>query len=412
MIRARALMCVILVAALAAVGCGRNAQSGPPSEVASPDEKAGTIIAASTLLTLDQGLRSATALAERITYVSRSGIDDTWTHVTGSVFVPKGNPPPGGWPIVAFGHPTTGTSPDCAPSLSPTLLGASPTVEALVESGYVVAVPDYQGLGNPAKDTSYYPYLDSTTAGYNLIDSVRAVRNLVPDTSDRWAALGTSEGGQAAWAANELVDSNGWPLKLVGSASLSPTADINGLADAAAAGELTTDQQLALQAFLAALKNEYGNEFNLDDYRRGIVQDKWDVLSACRGPTSEERAAVAHQITPDDLRPNGPNAVATLRGYLQKTSLPQGPTQAPMLVVYGGQDSLIPPAWTNRALNRACKMGDVIEIQLQADKGHDEIDPSTAFDWIGERFKDVPASNDCQSFTVTYESSGQSAWPR
>ena len=78
-----------------------------------------------------------------------------------------------------------------------------------------------------------------------------------------------------------------------------------------------------------------------------------------------------------------------------------------MLVIYGGQDSVVPPAWTRNALYRACKMGDVIQIQLQPDKGHNEIDPSTAIGWIGERFKSAPAANDCGSFTATFESARQ-----
>jgi pimeloyl-ACP methyl ester carboxylesterase len=405
MIRAMALICMILVSVLTA--CSRS-----NGGVASSDEEPGTIIAAKDLVSSDPWSESATSLAKRITYISRSGIDDTRTHVTGSVFVPKGRPPQGVWPIVVFGHATTGTLPDCAPSLSPTLLGASATVESLVRAGYIVTVPDYQGLGSAGTDQTYHPYLDSTTVGYNVIDAVRATRKLVPDASTHWVALGTSQGGQAAWAANELADNYGWGLKLLGSASVSPTADLNGLADAAASGELTQQQQLALQAFLAALKNEYGADFNLDDYRRGIVQEKWDVLSSCQGQASEERAQVAAQITPDDLRPSNPTALATLRGYLQKTSLPQGPAQAPMLVIYGGRDSLIPPAWTNRALERACKMGDVIQIQMQPDKGNGQIDPLTALDWIGERFKDAPAPNDCASFTATNESSRESAGPR
>jgi alpha-beta hydrolase superfamily lysophospholipase len=406
MIRAAAMLCTVLVTVLTA--CDK-----PNGDVASSDDwEPGAIIAATDLASADPWLESATSLSKRITYASLSGIDDSGKHVTGSVFVPKGRPPQRGWPIVVFGHTTTGSLPECAPSLSPTLLGASATVEGLVRAGYVVAVPDYQGLGNAGTDTTYHPYLDSTTAGYNMIDAVRATRKLVPDASADWVALGTSQGGQAAWAANELAGNKGWGLRFLGSASVSPTADLNGLADAAAAGELTQQQQLALQAFLAALKNEYGNDVNLDDYRRGIVQQKWDVLSSCQGQTSEQRAEVAAQITPDDLRPSNPTAVATLRGYLEKTTLPQGPAAAPMLVIYGGKDSLIPPSWTDRALDRACRMGDVIQIQMQPDKGDGQIDPLTALDWIGERFTGAPAPNDCASFTARYESSEASAGPK
>ena len=122
---------------------------------------------------------------------------------------------------------------------------------------------------------------------------------------------------------------------------------------------------------------------------------------ACSGAKAAERDKVTDQITPDDLRPATPEAVDTLRGYLQRMSLPQGPTAAPMLVIYGGKDNLVPSQWTDRALTAACGMGDVIDIMTQPDKGHTDIDVSSAFGWINERFKDVPAPNSCMSFSAS-----------
>ena len=90
---------------------------------------------------------------------------------------------------------------------------------------YAVVASDYQGLG---KDGTYHPYLDATTEGQNLIDSVRAARKLVPDASTRWAAFGGSQGGQAAWAANELAGGYAPELQLVGTASYSAPLAIDG----------------------------------------------------------------------------------------------------------------------------------------------------------------------------------------
>jgi len=168
------------------------------------------------------------------------------------------------------------------------------------------------------------------------------------------------------------------------------------LADAAMNGQLTTVQKLALQAYLASLKREYP-DFALDDYRRGMVRDQWDVFSACQGPASTERTKLADQLGANDLRPTSPGAAQTLRGYLQKTNLPQGPTAAPMLVVYGDRDPLIPPDWTERAVHRACMMGDAIELDVQPDKSSGDIDMSAAFAWMRDRFRGAPARDDCAS---------------
>nr|WP_272939798.1 lipase family protein [Mycolicibacterium moriokaense] len=324
-------------------------------------------------------------------YTSTSAITNSETSVTGTVFAPKGQAPPGGWPIVALGHATSGIEPDCAPSLSPTLLGLAPPVALLVQSGYVVTLTDFQGLGS---DETYHPYLEPTTEGYNLIDAVRAARKVVPDASDRWVAAGFSQGGQAALAANELAATYGKGLTLLGSVSLAPPLDLTFIADTAAAGGLTKEQKLLYQAILAALKNEFP-DFNLDDYRHGMVRQRWDSLLHCDVIHANEREQVFDQITADDLRPSSPAATDALRSHLQKMSLPQHPATAPMMVVYGDSDPLLPIESTDDALAAACSMGDVIDIRKQPGKGHADLDITVALPWIADRFEEKPVTNSC-----------------
>ncbi len=401
--RSAALTFAVLLAGMSIAACGDDEPTSPPEPAALSGVELqgdfsgsgpGTLKSASTLPTIDRRLRAASSVAARIIYTSTSGIDNSQTTVSGTVFAPKGAPPEGGWPIIALGHPTAGTQEECAPSLSPDLLTMSVVVTGLVKAGYVVAVSDYQGLG---VNGTYHPYLDATTEGYNLIDSVRAARKLVPKTSMRWAATGGSQGGQAAWAANELADDYAKGMELVGTVSYSAPIDISGFADAAAAGRLTEDQIPVLQSLLASLKNERP-DFDLDDYRRGVVKEKWDVLSACDGPETVERTKLVGQLSADDLRPAGPAAVDALRGALQQRSLPQRPASAPMLVIYGGDDQLIAPAWTDGALRRACEMGDTVNILMQPNKGHTDVDIGAAIPWITDRFAGVPAPNSCGSF--------------
>jgi alpha-beta hydrolase superfamily lysophospholipase len=409
-IRAAVLMCSVLAVALGTSGCGKDSPASSPKPTAMPGPELhsdfsgtgpGTLDSANTLSTLDRRLRAVTSIAARVTYTSTSGVDDGWTYVTGTVFAPMGQAPQGGWPVIALGHTTSGIRSDCAPSLSQTLLDLSPVVTVLVKTGYVVTVADYQGLGLAG---TYHPYLDSRTAGYNLIDSVRAARKLVPDTSDRWLALGVSQGGQAAWAANELQRDYGKGLTLVGAVSLAPPLDLTPFADAAAAGQLTTDQKAALQLILAALKNAHP-DLNLDNYRHGMVAAKWDVLSGC-DVSDADRSKILDQIPADNLRPSSPDDVAALRAYLEKMSLPQSTTLAPMLVIYGGKDELTPSAWTDRALQKACAMGDVIDIQMQPNAGHD-LDVTTTLAWIASRFKDEPVHNGCAELTDAHQPAGE-----
>ncbi|MBJ7387717.1 MAG: alpha/beta hydrolase, partial [Mycolicibacterium sp.] len=163
----------------------------------------------------------------RVLYRSTSGDDGAPTVVSGTVFTPIDPPPPGGWPIVSFGHGTLGWQERCGPSLSTTLLGQVDAVQGFINRGYAVAMAYYQGLGAPG----VHPYSDAKTAGLNLIDAARARRRTVDGVSDRWAAMGGSQGGGAAWAADEQAAVYAPELNLVGAVGLSPAADVAGLVD-------------------------------------------------------------------------------------------------------------------------------------------------------------------------------------
>jgi hypothetical protein len=120
-IRAVALLAVILIGL---TGCGSSSKNQSGDTGGEPG--AGTVVSDAPPANLDPSVRNASSWARGMTYRSRSGIDDDNTHVTGSVFVPKGDPPEGGYPVVALAPETIGTAADCAASLSPNLLGPEP----------------------------------------------------------------------------------------------------------------------------------------------------------------------------------------------------------------------------------------------------------------------------------------------
>jgi S-formylglutathione hydrolase FrmB/alpha-beta hydrolase superfamily lysophospholipase len=393
MIRVKSLLAVLLATLLA--GCTSSpAARTPPAPAQSANF--GDIIGQAPLTDVDPAIANVTSSSHLVTYLSSDGVNDGLGHVTASIYVPNGAPPQGGFPIVALGRPVTGTGPGCTSSATDVADHSPTTIAALLQAGYVVVVPDYLGLGQPSDNqANFHPFLDSATVAENMIDAVRATRNVVPQASALWVAVGTGQGGQAAWAANELADDYGHSLNLRGAVSISPTADVEGLADAAAAGTLSTEQKLAYITYLDALSKEYQDDFHLEDYRRGVVAQNWDLLLGCESDQAAQRASISTQITPDDLQPATPDALTILRGYLHKTNLPQGPTQAPMLVVFGTKDPLIPAEWTQRALDRACAMGDVIAIQKQPDDSPPVIDPASTLNWIADRFADASAPNDC-----------------
>ena len=113
------------------------------------------------------------ATAYRVLYRS-TGLDNKPILVSGVVIVPPGDPPPGGRPIVAWAHPTSGVVPRCAPSLAIFLFEQIQGLRSFVRDGYVVAATDYPGLGTPGP----HPYLVGTSEARAVIDSVRVAATL------------------------------------------------------------------------------------------------------------------------------------------------------------------------------------------------------------------------------------------
>jgi pimeloyl-ACP methyl ester carboxylesterase len=350
----------------------------------------GSLVSADTMAGFDRTNYGRSVRAARVVYRSTSGDDGSSTVVSGTVFTPMGQPPPGGWPVVSFGHGTLGWQENCGPSLSPSLLGQIEAVEGFTKRGYAVAMADYQGLGSPG----IHPYSDARTAGLNMIDAVRALRHTFDDVSNRWVALGGSQGGGAAWAAAEQAATYAPELTLLGAIGLSPAADVSGLVDKAMAGTLTEDQGPVLQGILYSLARLHP-DLNLDDYRHGALTKYWDVLSSCGGPDVHARTAAAKQLGPDDLKPSTPAAAARLKDFLTRWALPQRKLSAPLYVEFGAEDTYIDPEWTVAAIKRACALGGSVTWHEEPNAGHADIDWTSALAWLDDRFQGKPVLNEC-----------------
>jgi alpha-beta hydrolase superfamily lysophospholipase len=293
---------------------------------------------------------------------------------------------------MAFAHGTSGVSQECAPSSNSALMGNAEIVGDLLRAGFAVAATDYQGLGAPGG----HPYLDAKTAGYNVIDSVRALRFVSPDVSTTWAAYGGSQGGGAAWAANEMANTYAPDMKPIGSVNVVPAADMSGYAALAAEGTLSKDQRAAYIWILMGLEQTRPG-FPIDDYRRGLAKEKWDALAACSPAKVQERAQVLALMSPEDLKPVSPEAQQRLYDVLKSMALPLQRAAAPMLVVYSGQDTYIDPEWTKNAIDRACELGDQIYAIYEPNQGHSNVDAGELpEEWLGERFGGDPPLDTCK----------------
>ena len=388
--RLRRLLGCLSVAALlsAQVACSSDDGGQRPAEAR---HSPGELVTDPTPLATYPVLQQISERALRIRYGSSSGTDGSATTVSGVLFVPKGTPPEGGWPIASIGHPTAGLDSDCAPSAYPGLMGSAGTIAQFLTFGYLVVMSDYQGLGTPGP----HPYLDPTTEANNVIDAVRAARAVVPEASDAWVGYGVSQGGQAIWAANEEADRYGRGLRLVGTMSIAPVTDLRPLVDAMQTGTLTVEQRVLIPMVLKGMKVRHP-ELDVDDYLHGAMARSIDVFVGCEGDNSSLRGIIAQAAPATDFMPSTPQAADQLKQWFASDALPRSQSSAPMLVGYGDADPIVLPQWTAAAIQRACGLGDVIDVQIAPGQGHGTLDlGSTPVDWIKDRFDGSPAPNSC-----------------
>ena len=348
----------------------------------------GEVLAQDPMATLVPLDGDALGEVRRATYRSISGLSGAGTEVTGTFFVPKGTPPPGGWPVIAIAHSTTGMTTDCAPSLHDDLLGFAPSVALALSTGKAVALTDYEGLGGPG----VHPYLEPRTEGFNVIDSVRALRAIFPDVSTQWLALGHSQGGQAAWAANEMNAFYGDGLNLVGVVALAPAANVSGLAELAYREQLTP-QQLAVMSMVVSGAQFAHPGVPTENLLHGATLEHRELLIGC----SPERAvAVSTLPNAADAKPSTRADANSLATSLQKMALPMGKTSAPMLVAFGSSDEVVLAPWVREAVERSCALGATIEsleVQGASHAGVGEND--FVRKWIDDRFAGEPAGTNC-----------------
>lgn len=170
----------------------------------------------------------AARINRTVIYRSRA-VDGRRSVVSGTISIPRGKPPRGGWPIVSWGHVTTGSADSCAPSA---VTADNPELERLTRSdeildlvlsrGIAVARSDFEGIGTPGP----HPYLIGKPLGRSMIDIVKAGRRMKLDIGRRWIPAGHSEGGQGALFAASMAKRRAPGLKLRGASAFAPASHI------------------------------------------------------------------------------------------------------------------------------------------------------------------------------------------
>ncbi|MCC3313731.1 lipase family protein [Nocardia africana] len=267
--------------AVAAASAGALVAAGSVPAAAQPaSQAAGTVVETAPLP--HELWLPGTADAQRITYWS-TGADGKPALSSGAYFTPAGTPPPGGWPVIAWAHGTSGVADQCAPSrIGPALPQRdSGYLGHWLERGYAITASDYVGLGTPGM----HPYLNTTVEAHSVVDMVEASRKANPALSPKWVVIGQSQGGAAAVAtARHATEYGGPDLDYRGGVGTGVPVYLEKVLPTLGPGvpptklpANTTGYLLWLTAGLRASHPELGLDSYLTDYGRDslAVAEQW-----------------------------------------------------------------------------------------------------------------------------------------
>ncbi len=342
--------------------------------------------------TADTSLPSAGS-AFRILYSSVNGLGDKKEPiaVSGSVFLPKGTAPAGGWPLIAWAHGTVGIADICAPSTKARSERDTKYLSHWLDQGYAVVASDYQGLGTPGG----HPYLATKPEAYSVLDSIRAVQSDPTLSIGKPVVLvGQSQGGGAAFATAGEAATYAPEIDIRGTVATGTPYFTNDTAPAVRDPNAVSGV-LAYSMYIMYLGEQADPLFKIADYASVPGRDFFEsTRTQCLVDTwkkiEEEKMSQAKLFTADPS-----SATAKLFPLMTYSTLK---LKGPVFMGTGGMDKDVPPPGQERLFNDACKAGSVIEHKVYAKLDHSgtvngSLADSTPF--VKKAFAGEPITGNC-----------------
>lgn len=302
--------------------------------------------------------------------------------VTGTVTVPAGEPPAGGWPIVTVAPGTVGLASRCALSRN-----GGPVLDVGVPA--IRVMTDYIGMG-PVGETM--PYLSRTSEGNSVLDAARAARSLAGgDASATVAIFGHSQGGHGAQSAHELAEERAPELEVVGTVSVAPAAMFDrtyGGIDDFVSRIVTT-----MSLYGAATERD---DIVPTDYVNSEVAEASAVL------WTDCLDTIITTLVPFAVRPDYWNADPLVTepavSLMRENDVGNVGTDAPLLLIGGTADERVVAQRVVDLRDRLCSVGQVTQFVMLDGADHSAEVPRAMPQisaWIADRFVGRPATDDC-----------------
>ena len=365
----------------------------PPSPL--PPAEHGAVIR-SRPLTNSAALPSA-ARNLLVLYHSKS-IDGRDIAVSGTIAIPAGEPPAGGWPMTTWTHGTTGIGPACAPSKDTptgpehTFLGMKQVLmDDYVKRGYVVVATDYEGLGGPG----LHPFLQGVSAGRGALDIMRAARAIDPRIGTRYVVVGHSQGGHADLFASALGPDYVPELTLLGDVAMAPASHIASSVQ----GMATATKPSYALGYVTYVLQSFASNHPAIDLKTILTPQALAHLPQTRRNCITKTVSEGYWATaiPKDQFVARADLSAVLK--VAATNEPDSlRIAAPTLVVQGTADDTVLPPRTDSVVRSLCKNGNNLQYTVYPGATHETIVTQAAAQirsWVDARFAGTKMESNC-----------------
>lgn len=320
--------------------------------------------------------------------------DGTPAVSSGRYFLPDSPAPDAERPVVAWAHGTVGMGDACAPSRAANPLSdTAHWLPQMMELGWVVAAPDYTGLGTPGPEL----YLVKEAEVRDVVNAVRAVRNVPEsDAGSRYVVWGHSQGGHSSLWSGHLGPRYAPELELLGVAAAAPAGELIDIMSAQwdttvgwGIGPEVLVSWPVVDARLSA--DQVGTTTALRTYEKLADDCTYDKQLLLEILALRAAGRKFFRVNPTTL-PDWMN-------FAKQQTPPPLPASMPVFLAQGTDDKIVLP-WPNAKLQETwCEAGSTISALWMGGVGHlaaaTTAGPS-AVTWIADRFMDRPAARTCE----------------
>ncbi len=324
--------------------------------------------------------------------------------VTGQLYVPVVNSPQK-FPVWVHGAGTTGIDDKCAPSKEifdkDNWGDYNAQMLSLASQGYIIFFPDYEGFNDLNR---IHHYFTAELEGRTLLDGARAVYDFFAQEELNTGAekavffAGYSQGGHAAYAANDIANSYAPDIPIKGVIGYAPAINIRAL--------LLENPRLA-PYLMVSYKDLYGP----DTFKpQTMLKEEWlvNLDKEAQGKCISE-AIQDYPNTPDQmyneeflnaLHSNFASGFPEAKTIFEKNNAGYAKDPAPFLVLQGTDDPIVTQKTQEEFIRESCRKGNTITYNLYQGINHyqtRQVSFKDSINWIQGILNNQKPQSDCNN---------------